>query len=154
MLAELKAEREINRLQAYYGQLCDRGYPPEEIAALFTDAGIWQSSPNGRRLQGSSAIASYFGGADELYPWALHVNVPLGVELSDDGLSARGSWYLLMPCVDNTTGHKTAAWLAGRYDNEYVREEGKWLFSSLHVSYGLMTQHLTDWAANRFALNT
>ncbi|SDD12276.1 SnoaL-like domain-containing protein [Mycolicibacterium neoaurum] len=151
-LRELLAEREIARLHARYAHLCDSGYPADEIADLFVEQGLWQSDPGGRVFRGRDQIRDHFGTASAGYPWALHVNALLHIDVSPDGLSARGAWYLLMPCVDATVAAPTAAWLAGRYDNTFVKTDAGWRYQHLHIRFGLMSPHSADWAQERHAL--
>lgn len=148
-LAELLAEREINRLQLLYSALCDQGFPADQIADLFTVDGVWESEP-GRRVTGRSAIVEHFRDAGPNYPWSMHINIPLGVDLDPDGHRARGAWHLLMPCVDRTLGRPVAGWLAGRYDNIFVRQDGRWRIQHLRIHFELMAPHLADWAGDRF----
>ncbi len=152
LLARLQHRVEIEELHAHYGELCDQGFPPEEIAALFAEDGTWESSPNGVRREGRAAIAEHFRTAGSWYPWSLHVNVPVRIVVDEGGLRARGTWYLLMPCVDSSTGRATAGWLAGRYDNDFERHDGSWRYRSIHIDFGLMARHHGDWAQDRFSL--
>jgi hypothetical protein len=144
-LLELRAERDIARLQARYSALCDDGFPPDRIAELFALDGVWESSPSGVRCVGRTEIAAHFEAAGPLYPWSMHINVPLGVDLADDGRTAEGAWHLLMPCVDRSGGQ-----LAGTYRNTFVLDGDRWRFQHLRIVFELMTPHLTDWAVDRF----
>uniref|UniRef100_UPI003F582E3E nuclear transport factor 2 family protein n=1 Tax=Mycolicibacterium obuense TaxID=1807 RepID=UPI003F582E3E len=153
LLRELLAERDIARLHAHYAHLCDSGYPADEIADLFVAQGIWQSSPGDNLFRGSTEIRDHFSTASTAYPWALHLNVPLRIDISPDGQSARGVWYLLMPCVDATAAPPTGAWLAGRYDNSFLKTDAGWRYHHLHITFGLMSPHFTDWAHDRYGLN-
>jgi len=148
-LAELLAERAINRLQLQYSALCDQGFPADLIADLFTADGVWESTP-GRTVVGRAAIIEHFQAAGPTYPWSMHLNIPLGVDLDPGGESARGAWHLLMPCIDRTGGRPVAGWLAGRYDNTFVRQDGCWRFQHLRIRFELMTPHLADWAVDRY----
>jgi hypothetical protein len=153
--ARLKAllhKTEITELQARYGALCDAGYPPDEIASLFVEDGVWQSEPNGVLCRGRREIAAHFASIGPDYAWAMHINVPLHVRVADDQRSAVGAWYLLMPCVEGDVSTRQAAWLAGRYDNEFVFRDGEWMFNRIHISFGLMSGHLADWAVDRYSV--
>lgn len=151
-IAELLAEREIRRLHGRYAQLCDSGYPPDEIAELFVPDGVWEARPDVGIHRGRDAIRAHFANAHESYPWALHVNVPVQIDVAPDLRSAHGVWYLLMPCVTATGPARAGAWLAGRYDNDLVRVDGGWKYAHLRVTFGLMTSHHRDWAADRLEL--
>ncbi|MDQ7876509.1 nuclear transport factor 2 family protein [Microbacterium sp. QXD-8] len=150
LLFELRAERDIARLQARYSALCDDGFPPAAIGELFVEDAVWESSPHGVRCEGRAQIAAHFESAGPMYPWSMHINVPLGVDVAGDGDTADGAWHLLMPCIDRSTGAVTAGWLAGKYLNTFVRVDGEWRFQHLRIAFELMTPHLTDWAVDRF----
>ncbi|MFI7166346.1 nuclear transport factor 2 family protein [Rhodococcus erythropolis] len=152
LLEELSAERDVQRLHARYAQLCDAGYPAELIAELFVPEGIWEASPDVGSFKGQEQIRQHFENAAANYPWALHANIPLQIEVSHDGLTAHGVWYLLMPCIDTTTGVATGAWLAGRYDNDFVKVDGNWYYRHLRVHFGLMSPNHLDWARDRYTL--
>lgn len=151
-LESLLHRAEIAELQARYGALCDAGYPPDEIASLFVEDGVWESEPNGVLRRGRREIAKHFADIGPTYEWAMHINVPLHVQVADDQLSAVGAWYLLMPCVEGGVDSRHAAWLAGRYDNEFVFRDGEWMFTRIHITFGLMSSHMSDWAVDRFSL--
>lgn len=153
-IRELITERKIQRLHSRYAQLCDSGYPAQEIADLFTENGIWEARPQGAKYIGRQQIRDHFASADASYPWALHLNIPLQIDVAPNGQSACGTWYLFMPCTDATTGTLASAWLAGRYDNNFVSTDDGWKYSHLRITFGLMTPHLNDWSGDRFDLLT
>jgi ketosteroid isomerase-like protein len=49
-----------------------------------------------------------------------------------DGDTARGYWTMLHFFYDTDTPGSPIRWKQGRYDCEYIREDGKWKFSSLY----------------------
>jgi hypothetical protein len=81
-------------------------------------------------VTGREAIADYLathegGGQQGLRPGAMHAEIidhPV-VNLSVDGESARGRWYGFAMLSDN---EGNASMRGGVFENEYVREDGKW----------------------------
>lgn len=53
-----------------------------------------------------------------------------------DGAKATGTWYLFGPYTHVTPQGEIAAWIQGRLDNEYVREDGKWKVSARRCPSG------------------
>jgi hypothetical protein len=59
------------------------------------------------------------------------------VVVSEDGRRAWGQWHLFGPHTNRAFDPETmskrdvAFWIAGKYDNEYVKENGAWKFKSL-----------------------
>ena len=54
------------------------------------------------------------------------------LELLVDGDRATGTWYLFQPCT-YAEGNQ-AIWGSARYDEEYVRVDGRWMFKHLTLS--------------------
>ena len=61
------------------------------------------------------------------------------IMVSKDGKTAKGMWWAFGPCADYCTPYPgdeqklTAYWLCGKYDKEYVKEDGRWKLLSLHM---------------------
>lgn len=76
----------------------------------------------------------------------LTISTPL-IEVSEDRQHAWGQWHLFGPhtnrVFDPEAGGKkdTAFWIAGKYDNEFVRVNGEWKFQKLHPICWLRTPY-------------
>jgi hypothetical protein len=140
-LGVLEAERAIRALMAAYLAARDRGSAGGEIAAMFAPDGIWEGiggyAAQLGRHRGVPAIAERFSGD---LPPTLHL---LGGEhIRVDGDRARGRWTYLAPAVLDGE----AAWMAGIYDNDFIRQDGRWLFAHVRVRPVLMAAHRHGWA--------
>jgi uncharacterized small protein (DUF1192 family) len=144
-LAVLEDIEEIKRLKAHYAALCDDHYNSDGIAALFTPDGVWDGGDLGR-AEGRDAIRAFFVKAPKAFPFAIHNVMNPIIEVSGD--SARGRWYLLQP-MTMARGNQ-AAWLAGRYDEEYVRTAEGWRFRRLKFIPLFMTPYEEGWAKKKF----
>lgn len=119
----------IKALKARYCEYCDANYDPDGIASLFVEDGVWDGGELGR-AEGREKIRHFFRRAPEAFPFAIHNVMNPIIEVEGD--RATGRWYLLQPCTRR--GEKDEAmWLAGRYEDEYVRVGGQWRFK--HVSF-------------------
>jgi hypothetical protein len=67
------------------------------------------------------------------------------IEVSRDGKTAKGMWQTLS-CVSrrNETGLH-ALWATGKYDNEFVKEDGKWKFRSIRWYLNFRTPFEEGW---------
>lgn len=147
---------EIRKLKATYCYLCDVGTTEasvrRELISHFTkeasvDFGMGPES----RFQGWDGLEVFFG-----------TIVPMGVTFSMhmvhnpiidvNGDKATGRWYYEAPTIDTTTGK--AQWMAGTYEEEYVREDGQWKFSSISTKWKYITPYDEGWASNRGILLT
>ena len=76
----------------------------------------------------------------------LTISTPL-IEVSEDGTHAWGQWHIFGPhtnrVFDAEAGCKkdTAFWIAGKYDNEFVKVDGEWKFQKLHPICWLRTPY-------------
>lgn len=116
----------IKVLKSRYAEYCDMDYNPELLAPLFTANALWDGGVLGR-VEGRETIRAFFGAASKLLPFAIHHVTNAAIEV--DGDRATGHWHLFQPCV-HAVG-ETALWIAGRYQDEYVREDGVWRFSKV-----------------------
>ena len=76
-------------------------------------------------------------------PFAVHqVSNPL-IEI--DGDRARGQWYLWQPMVFQGE----SLWLSAVYDDEYVRQDGQWLYQHLKLNIRMLTPYADGPAKTR-----
>ena len=81
----------------------------------------------------------------------LTISSPM-IEISEDGNHAWGQWHIFGPhtnrVFDPETKMKkdTAFWIAGKYDNEFVKENGEWKILKLRPICGPPTTR-TSWSA-------
>lgn len=102
----------------------------ERAIPLFATNGAWESARFGR-AQGREAVRQFLKNAPARIDWSLHYLIDASIEVARDRSSARGRWYLFETArmVNPKTAIPEMVWLAGVYDDEFVREEGKWKFS-------------------------
>lgn len=80
----------------------------------------------------------------------LTISTPM-IEVSEDGNHAWGQWHLFGPHTNrvfDTESHMkkdTAFWICGKYDNEFVKENGEWKILKLHPICWLRTPYNKSW---------
>ena len=137
---------EIKRLKHRYCALCDDTYDADALAELFTEDAVWDGKERGRN-NGREAIREFFQNAPNRLPFAIHMVMnPIIVV---DGDRATGVWYLFQPCT-YAEGNQ-AVWGSARYDEEYVRVDGRWMFQNLTLSSHFWTPFNQGWAEAQFA---
>jgi hypothetical protein len=128
---------EIEKLQRIYGYYLDTG-KHQEIVDLFSDKtesveignrGIYLRKEGARRFflesQGKSRPA---------WSMARHLQLQGVVNVAPDGRTAKGRWQCLFICVASygKPAKPTACWGYGVYENEYIKEDGNWMFTKVY----------------------
>ena len=115
------------------------------IASLFVEDGVWDGGIRGK-AEGREAIREFFVNASRRLPFAVHMVMNPIIEV--DGDTATGTWYLFQPCT-YSEGDR-AVWGSARYDEEYVRVGGVWMFRHLKLTSHFWTPFDEGWVKARF----
>lgn len=73
------------------------------------------------------------------------------VTVSEDGTRAWGQWHIFGPHTnrvfdpETSTKKDTAFWIAGKYDNEYIKVDGEWKILKLRPICWLRTPYHKSW---------
>ena len=98
------------------------------------------------KREGREEIRSFIRQGPERISFAAHMVLNPIIEINGD--TAKGTWYLLQPCTF-VEGNR-AVWGAGRYDEEYVRVDGRWMFQNLKLTSHFWTPFDEGWVKTRF----
>jgi len=131
----------IKRLKHQYAIYCDEAFDPVRLAPLFTKDAVWDGGPMGRYV-GRETIAAFFGAASSAMIFGVHHMMNAVIDV--DGDTATGQWHLWQPCTH--AAGPIALWVAGRYDDRYVREDGVWRFSHLKITLTMMSPYEAGWS--------
>ena len=142
---------EIRKLKATYCYLCDAGLDdPRNRAELIShfaqsarvDFGLGPESV----FEGKDGLEVFFGTVvPSAITFSMHmVHNPI-IEVKGD--RATGKWYYEAPTTDTSTGK--AQWMAGTYEEEYVREDGEWKFAFINTRWNYITPYDEGWAKKR-----
>lgn len=134
----LESIEAIKKLKSDYGALVD-AKDLDGIVALFTEDAVWEGEPFGR-FQGRAEIRVCMDEPE--MPWTKHYLVNPSIEVSVDGTTASGRWYLWQTGTFTDIGgeNATAGVMMGVYDENYVNKDGRWYFSHMKVDI----QHISD----------
>jgi SnoaL-like domain len=131
----------IKRLKARYCDVCDTGYDPDRIAALFTKDGTWEGGEFGTAT-GHAALRKMFEGLHKAVSFAQHNAMNPIIEVTGD--RAKGAWYLFCPYTSRANNR--AGWIAGRYDDDYVKVNGEWKYQHLRAIIRMHARYEEGWA--------
>jgi hypothetical protein len=126
---------EIENLQGSYGYYTDKMLW-DEVLDLFADDGTLEIGPSGVYV-GKDSIRRYLyslsGGKQGPLEGVLndHFQLQPIVTVAADGASAKARWRLFL--LTGVSGSGSGGnWGEGTYENEYVKQDGRWKISKLH----------------------
>lgn len=106
---------------------------------------VWDGGIRGK-AEGRDGIRDFFINAPNRLPFAVHMVMNPIIEVNGD--TATGTWYLFQPCT-YADGDR-AVWGSARYDEEYVRVDGVWMFKNLSLTSNFWTPFDQGWVAAQF----
>ena len=129
----------IRRLRYEY---CEYGnlYDAERFAALFAPDAVWDGGNAFGRQEGLEQIGQMVRDAGKRIRFSAHYIMNEMIDI--DGDSATGRWWLFMPC----TLDDESTWLFATYDDEYVRQNGRWLFKRVVLDVKAFVPYEKGWA--------
>lgn len=142
-LRRVEALEEIRLLKARYCDLCDEGYPADELCTLFLDDGVWDGGEMGV-FEGRQAIHSFFSNMPSVMSMAIHHVTNSAIEVGEDAATARGRWYLLQTAT--LAASNEAVWLAAKYDDHLVFRDNQWLFERVQLRSRFYAPYADGWA--------
>lgn len=143
---------EISKLKARYCNYVDGGWDRlthdyDGVASIFVEDGLWEISGNPQmRGEGREGIRDYFKAAQNI-SFAFHrVTNPI-IEVNGD--SATGNWHVL---VALTMPDGKRIWVAGIYNDDFVRTPEGWKFKTLSFKQAFMAPYEKGWGVGDFYL--
>jgi len=136
----------IRSLKHRYATLCDDGYRAGPLAELFTEDAVWDGGVLGR-FEGRDAIRAFFAGCSKTVPFAIHHLGNPVIEVAGD--EATGDWFLFEPLV--FAQGDQAFWMAARYHDRYVREDGAWRFAHVRIELTMLSPYEQGFGKARIA---
>jgi hypothetical protein len=165
-LEELKARigilndmEEIKKLQKIYGYYVDYQMW-QDVVDLFSDnTESIEVCDHGLYL-GKAGVERFF--LDFLGRRGQHAERPAGalalalqlqgvVDVDPGGKTARGRWHGWLIDARFGPGLPRQTWGHGFYENEYVKENGKWMFKKVHYNLTFRTPFEDGWLKNPVA---
>jgi hypothetical protein len=131
---------EIKKLQRIYGYYLEH-WMAEDVIDLFSDSPDVTVIVRAGTFRGKEGIKRFFRHGKDVKlkmtkdPEFLHQVMQLQgvVTVNPDGKTAKGRWYGFGANAFPQKGGKiNSGWMNGTYENEYIKENGKWKILILH----------------------
>jgi hypothetical protein len=137
----------IRQLKHRYVNLCDASYDAVPLADLFVDGGVWTGPADYGHHVGREQLIAFFrrlgnGGA------RFTVHMVGNEEIEIDGDRARGRWTTIAPCTFTVDGRPQDFWGFLRYDDDFVRVDGRWRFQQIRATALAGGPHLAGWSGS------
>jgi SnoaL-like domain len=138
---DVKNIEAIRSLKLRYAELCDTGYDPDKLTALFVEDGIFEVE--GRvRYQGRKQLLEHWVAVGRSIPFALHFVTNHLIELDPSGTQAEGRPYTLVAAYMDGAAH----WQGLRYREHYRKIDDRWYFDHVHMTVEFSTPYNESWA--------
>jgi hypothetical protein len=136
---------EIDKLEHIYGYYLDNGQN-QKIVDMFSDNAESIEISDRGVFKGKEGIRKFFlgyishdqksGDLQELPHGRLviHQQHQSVIDIAPDGRTAKGRWYLLMIQAWPVDGERRSVLGHGVYENEFIKENGKWKFTKMFMS--------------------
>jgi len=98
------------------------------MAALFTEDGVWDTAfGKGEGRAGIAAQARSIAGTEKR-PRRVHLTTNIVIALDSDSATVQSNWAVIQ---NSPAGPKIGS--AGGYDDQVVRQDGRWLFKRRRI---------------------
>lgn len=145
--------QEITDLQQKYGYYMDTHHR-QEVVDLFSENTESIEIESTGLFLGKEGVRKFFldndlipEGEDTVPKWInililMHGSV---IDIDPSGTTAKGRWNTWLAEAMMVEGTPRQQWVQGYYENEYVKENGKWLFKKLHWNVTFFTSFEDGW---------
>ena len=152
-ITRLEDIKQIEKLQRMYGYYLDYN-EYQKVVDLFSDNAESVEISDYGVYKGKKGVKRFYlellGGkpprVGELFIGMIMQGV---VDIDQNGKTAKGRWYCMMIEAKSTLslheGELRQLWGNGIYENEYVKENGKWMFKKVFFFLNFRTPYEDGW---------
>ena len=152
-MTRLEDIKQIEKLQRIYGYYRDYGDWQKVVDLFSDDAESVEVADHGVYLgkQGVKRFYLELLGGEPPRVGMLSINMQIQgvITVDPNGKTAKGRWYGFMiearPIASLHEGELRQTWGHGIYENEYVKEDGKWKIKKLHFYLNFRTPYEDGW---------
>jgi hypothetical protein len=144
---------EIKKLQRAYGYYLEH-WNIEDIISLFSESPEVNVKVHAGEFRGPESVKRFFRHGRETKiekivhpPEFLHQVMQLSpiIDVAPDGKRAWGRWYGFGANAFAVPGGIAPGWMDGVYENEYIKENGKWKILKLHWCMFFHAPYTLSW---------
>ena len=136
-LEDIEAIRQLKGKFAHYADTQDT----DGFMNLVADDAVWEFGPWGH-FEGKEEIRKF---TDDVtiasHSFMLHIFYNISIEVNGD--TAKGKWYFLVPATNSKK--ECAEWLAGIYDEQYIKVNGEWKFKRVATEFKIVASYEEGW---------
>ena len=143
----------IEDLQQMYGYYMD-SHHREEVVDLFSDNTESIEIESVGLFKGKEGVKKFFLDNDlvdkgvTVVPGWIHILILMSqdvIDIDPSGQTAKGRWNTWLAEAMTVGGIPRQQWVHGYYENEYIKENGKWKFKKLHWNVTFFTSFEAGW---------
>lgn len=151
-LGRLEDVEAIRNLITTYARACDQGNDAELLEPLFTEDATWECKGFGLFTGAKGVAKSLNAVAGKKIWWCLHYMIAPLIEVSDDGQTATGFWYLWEPATvpNSETDDAEPHWIGATYNSAMRKVDGKWYFSMIELIPNMISPFGDGWVKSKF----
>lgn len=152
-VVHLEDIQDIKDLQQKYGYYMDSHHRQEVVDLFSEDTESLEIESVGLFL-GKAGVNRFFLDNDlvdqisSVLPQYIHIRILMSggvITIDPSGMTAKGRWNTWLAEAMAVGGIPRQQWVHGYYENEYIKENGKWLFKKLHWNVTFFTSFEAGW---------
>jgi len=150
LMEDMQAIADLQKMYGYYMDTHQR----EQVVSLFSDDTESIEIESTGLFLGKAGVKRFFLDNDLLQPGEKAVPAWINIlimmfqdviDVAPDGKTAKGRWNTWLAEAMPVGGIPRQQWVQGYYENEYIKENGKWLFKKLHWNVTVFTSFEAGW---------
>lgn len=152
-ITRLEDIKQIEKLQRIYGYYLDYN-EFQKVVDLFSDNTESVEIADYGVYKGKKGVKKFYlellgGKPPRVGELSIGMIMQGVVDVEPDGKTAKGRWYCMMieakPTISLHEGELRQLWGNGIFENEYVKENGKWLFKKVFFFLSFRTPYEDGW---------
>jgi hypothetical protein len=150
LMEDIQAIEDVQKMYGYYMDTHQR----EQVVSLFSEDTESLEIESVGLFLGKKGVRQFFlendllKGNETAVPNWINILIMMFqdvIDVAPDGKTAKGRWNTWLAEAMSVNGIQHQQWCQGYYENEYVKENGKWLFKKLHWNVTVFTSFEAGW---------
>jgi hypothetical protein len=150
LMEDVQAIEDVQKMYGYYMDTHQR----EQVVSLFSEDTESLEIESVGLFLGKKGVRQFFlendllKGNETAGPGWINILIMMFqdvIDVAPDGKTAKGRWNTWLAEAMPVGGIPRQQWCQGYYENEYVKEDGQWLFKKLHWNVTIFTSFEAGW---------